>query len=306
MIRVDGMEVARFIHENNLPTCVILLTGHKNFEYARSAIEYRVKRYLLKPITVPQFKAVFRETCAALDDQEYIERVMQKRDRHYSDLVSYEMQNLIVGCCYGLVDEAAFHKRYRLIHPGAEADPSCVYVRLRFCDREDFIESYGLQATEDGLTQILRDRFGRAEFYPVAWSVRGNEGVLEMTGIFLLWQPDALPVKTLPEEIAACFAEKTPFEAAATHIEEMESPFALFEAFRSTLIAGRSSARLANMQQDAGDYRREQERLLYHCLLQGDERGLYAIADRMSDAALFADLGQATFECVQVLMRVAG
>lgn len=77
MIRVDGMEVARFIHEHNLPTCVILLTGHKNFEYARSAIEYRVKRYLLKPITVPQLKAVFRETCAALDDQEYIERVMQ-------------------------------------------------------------------------------------------------------------------------------------------------------------------------------------------------------------------------------------
>lgn len=68
---------ARFIHEHNLPTCVILLTGHKNFEYARSAIEYRVKRYLLKPITVPQLKAVFRETCAALDDQEYIERVMQ-------------------------------------------------------------------------------------------------------------------------------------------------------------------------------------------------------------------------------------
>ena len=58
----------RFIHEHNLPTCVILLTGHKNFEYARSAIEYRVKRYLLKPITVPQLKAVFRETCAALDD----------------------------------------------------------------------------------------------------------------------------------------------------------------------------------------------------------------------------------------------
>lgn len=306
MIRVDGMEVARFIHEHNLPTCVILLTGHKNFEYARSAIEYRVKRYLLKPITVPQLKAVFRETCAALDDQEYIERVMQKRDRHYSDLISYEMQNLIVGCCYGLVDEAEFHKRYRLIHPAAEREPACVYVRLRFCDGDGFIESYGLQATEDGLTQILRDRFGRVEFYPVAWNARGSEGVLEMTGVFLLRQPDALPVGTLPEEIAACFAEKTPFETTATRIEALESLIALSEAFRGELIAGRSSARLANARRDAGDYRREQERLLYHCLLQGDERGLKAIAARMSDAALFADLGQATFECVQVLMRVIG
>ena len=65
MIRVDGMEVARFIHEHNLPTCVILLTGHKNFEYARSAIEYRVKRYLLKPITVPHLLDLFIRISAA-------------------------------------------------------------------------------------------------------------------------------------------------------------------------------------------------------------------------------------------------
>lgn len=215
-------------------------------------------------------------------------------------------RNLIVDCCYGLADETALHKRYRLIHPGAAAEPSCVYVRLQFCDRENFIESYGLQATEDGLTQILRDRFGRVEFYPVAWSARGSEGVLEMTGVFLLRQPDALSVNTLPEEVAACFAEKTPFEATAVRIEALASPFALSEAFRSELIAGRSSAQLASARRDTDDYRREQERLLYHCMLQGDERGLHAIADRMSDAALFADLEQAAFECVQALMRVIG
>lgn len=300
MLRVDGMEVARFIHEHNLPTSVILLTGHKNFEYARSAIEFRVKHYLLKPITVPQLKEVFREVCAALDDREDIERVMQKRDRHYSDLVSYEMQNLIVGCCYGLVDEEEFHKRYRLIHPGAEAEPACVYVRLRFCDGDGFIESYGLQATEDALTQILRDRFGRAEFYPVTWRVC-DEDVLELTGAFLLRQMDALPIKRLSEEIAACFAEKMSFEVTVMCVEALESIFALSESFRSELIAGRSSAR-----QDVQDYSREQERLLYHCLMQGDERGLHAIASHMSDAGLYGGVGQATFECVQVLMRVIG
>ena len=235
MIRVDGMEVARFIHEHNLPTCVILLTGHRNFEYARSAIEYRVKHYLLNPITIPQLKAVFQKVCTALDDQEYIERAMQKRDKHYSNLVSYEMQNLIVDCCYGLVDEAEFHRRYRLIQPGADDEPACVYVRLCFCDGDEFIESYGLQATEDGLTQILRDRFGRVEFYPTAWSPRGSEGILKMTGVFLLKRPDALPVKTLPEEITACFAEKTSFTVTVERVDMPDSLFSLPEVFRSEL-----------------------------------------------------------------------
>ncbi len=66
------------------------------------------------------------------------------------------------------------------------------------------------------------------------------------------------------------------------------------------------SACTQGARRDAADYRHEQEQLLYHSLLQGDERKLSVIARRMSDAALFGDVGQATFECVQVLMRVIG
>lgn len=46
---LNGIGVAKFVHENNLYTEVILLSGYSEFEYARCAIQYNVMEYLLKP-----------------------------------------------------------------------------------------------------------------------------------------------------------------------------------------------------------------------------------------------------------------
>ena len=51
MPRMDGLELAKYIQENYPKTKVIILTGYAEFEYARSAINYGVVEYLLKPIS---------------------------------------------------------------------------------------------------------------------------------------------------------------------------------------------------------------------------------------------------------------
>lgn len=45
----DGLEVARFVYENRLDIKIILLTGYADFEYARTAIQYNVSSFILKP-----------------------------------------------------------------------------------------------------------------------------------------------------------------------------------------------------------------------------------------------------------------
>ena len=50
MPRMDGLELAKQIYEMNIRTNIIIISGYKDFEYARSAIEFGVKRYILKPI----------------------------------------------------------------------------------------------------------------------------------------------------------------------------------------------------------------------------------------------------------------
>ena len=45
----DGIELSKFISDHELCTRVILLSGHKDFNYAQSAIRYNVSQYILKP-----------------------------------------------------------------------------------------------------------------------------------------------------------------------------------------------------------------------------------------------------------------
>ena len=56
---ISGLDVARHIHEQSIATEVVLLTGFKDFEYAREAIRYSVRNYLLKPTHADELHEVF-------------------------------------------------------------------------------------------------------------------------------------------------------------------------------------------------------------------------------------------------------
>jgi two-component system, response regulator YesN len=66
---VDGLEVAAYIADRFPEIIVIILSGHDEFEYARSALRSRVAEYLLKPITSRELSAVIAELKARLDDE---------------------------------------------------------------------------------------------------------------------------------------------------------------------------------------------------------------------------------------------
>jgi len=51
MPRMDGLELIRTMHERKISSEVIIISGYRNFEYARTAIEFGVRNYLLKPIS---------------------------------------------------------------------------------------------------------------------------------------------------------------------------------------------------------------------------------------------------------------
>lgn len=50
MPRCDGLELASYINDNCPGTAVVVLSGHDEFEYARSALQKGVSDYLLKPL----------------------------------------------------------------------------------------------------------------------------------------------------------------------------------------------------------------------------------------------------------------
>lgn len=67
MSRVSGVDIARYVAEQNLPIQIVFLSGYKDFEFAQSAVEYRVFRYLVKPVSIPKLREVFLSLKESLD-----------------------------------------------------------------------------------------------------------------------------------------------------------------------------------------------------------------------------------------------
>ena len=61
MAEVGGLDVARIISEKELPVKVVIISGYKEFDYAREALKYNVVNYILKPIQIDEIEKTFEE-----------------------------------------------------------------------------------------------------------------------------------------------------------------------------------------------------------------------------------------------------
>ena len=65
---VDGIELARYIHENCPDTLTVIISGYDEFEYAKQAVRYQVMEYILKPVTPAELTEVLQKAKESLDE----------------------------------------------------------------------------------------------------------------------------------------------------------------------------------------------------------------------------------------------
>ncbi len=57
----DGIELIKLVHKENIETKFIIISGHKQFEYAHAALKYGVEDYLLKPIKKNEINDILQQ-----------------------------------------------------------------------------------------------------------------------------------------------------------------------------------------------------------------------------------------------------
>lgn len=67
---VDGLALAAYIRDHQIPALIVMLTGFSEFSYAQTAIKYRVDDYILKPVSPHDFDELLRRLAQQLRERE--------------------------------------------------------------------------------------------------------------------------------------------------------------------------------------------------------------------------------------------
>jgi two-component system, response regulator YesN len=126
MAEVSGLNLADFINKNLPETCVLLMSGYKEFEYAKQAITHNVREYLLKPVEIDQLKQVFEKlhheiaeskalsslkNMLPLDEERFIKTLIEKKPTSNS-----ELESLIMGLINGTASDENKTSKSDYIH----------------------------------------------------------------------------------------------------------------------------------------------------------------------------------------------
>ena len=104
MYKISGLEVAGIVKEKYPWVKVILLSGYKEFEYAREAMHCGVYEYLLKPVDYEQLTELFIKIKEELDVVAHEEQLLHSiGEAEYGQIL--ELTRMVAGAVFGEEEE---------------------------------------------------------------------------------------------------------------------------------------------------------------------------------------------------------
>ncbi|MDP5275157.1 response regulator transcription factor [Chengkuizengella axinellae] len=102
---MDGLQLAKYIYESNSKTYVVMLTGHADFEYARTALQYKVVDYLLKPTSVESVREIISKIEMMINNRKSKKEIGRLREKN---LLEKRVQDLFYEMPVPYYDESLF------------------------------------------------------------------------------------------------------------------------------------------------------------------------------------------------------
>ena len=166
MPAMDGLALARRLHETWPDVLVVILTGYADFEYARRGIEYGVISYLLKPVQSEDFENMIsvlqkrlqklyvlpdEQETGKLGAQESVRQAIRYMQEHY-------MEDIDIG---SLADSLGFHSAYltRLFNRYVGESPLKYLTNLRINEAKKLLRDSTLSIAETGARVGYPDQF---------------------------------------------------------------------------------------------------------------------------------------------------
>jgi YesN/AraC family two-component response regulator len=88
MPRMNGLEFARKLYEENRGVEVVFLSGYKEFDFLKEAMEYKVFDYLLKPVTHENIQKTFTALHDKLDKKRSLQETAAEAPGEIESIIS--------------------------------------------------------------------------------------------------------------------------------------------------------------------------------------------------------------------------
>ncbi|WP_159882089.1 response regulator transcription factor [Paenibacillus puerhi] len=118
MPAMDGLQLAAKVHERYPGIKLIMLSGFNEFEYARAAMQYGVKHYLLKPCNENKIVEALKDVSEELRQSEESERFVSNMREGLAKVLPHAkeqfLKEFVTNKTYGAHDWAYYRKLFEL------------------------------------------------------------------------------------------------------------------------------------------------------------------------------------------------
>ena len=167
MAEVSGLELAKHINEAGLPQKVVIISGYKEFEYARQAVHYGVEYYLLKPIKMEEVTQVFTKISEDLDATAKEDSNDELKEL-LPELIEQFWISILVG---GARTDEFINKKKEFLNINISPGSPCALIDLVFSEKEGVLaEQYADGNYRNLVHNICSGEKDGIIYYPVCLS----------------------------------------------------------------------------------------------------------------------------------------
>ena len=170
MAEVGGLDVARIISEKELPVKVVIISGYKEFEYARQALKYNVMNYILKPIQIDEIEKTFEQIYEQFQQEEQEKNQRKGMERDAKELLP-ELQEqfwlrVLLG---GLRNRDNIIQKKEFLNLKFDTDTPCAVAEIQINLDEKVTRKYYAEKNSryNLLNNIFSGSVEEMNYYPV-------------------------------------------------------------------------------------------------------------------------------------------
>lgn len=193
MAEVSGLQVAQYAFEQKPQTRVVIISGYREFEYVRQALQYHAVDYILKPIRMDEMEKVFTKIYRELSDEEAKKGSQMKQQDFEEILPELQEQFWMSVLLGGLRNKENIIKKRELLHLDFSTRMPCAVVDVKLQLDEDLTQKYYLEKPNryNLVNNIFGGENGGLRFYPVYLSPSQLKVVATASGRDRLYTKEA-------------------------------------------------------------------------------------------------------------------